>query len=83
MSHAPPRDPGGAKCITGFRSPAVALNLTGSACAVNGSNCRAISTDPTLQRDLRDQEAEINDDLSVLKLYPMLSVGFSWRFGDN
>lgn len=65
------------------RSPAVALNLTGSACAVNGSNCRAISTDPTLQRDLRDQEAQINDDLSVLKLYPMLSVGFSWRFGDN
>ena len=35
---------------------------------------------PTLQADLRKEEAQLNDDISVLTLIPVLSFGFSIKF---
>jgi hypothetical protein len=62
------------------RAPTATLNLAGSACLPNGTNCRNIATEPLLQADLRQEEANLNDDLSVLKMIPIISVGFSYGF---
>jgi hypothetical protein len=61
-------------------APAASLSLGGSACLQNGSNCRNIASDPTLQADVREQEATLNDDLSMLKMIPVISFGFGYRF---
>jgi hypothetical protein len=62
------------------RAPTATLSLAGSACLPNGTNCRNIATEPLLQADLRQEEANLNDDLSVLKIIPVISVGFSYGF---
>ena len=61
-------------------APTMDLNLTGSACTRNGANCRNIATDPTLQAEVAQEEAQMNDDISVLKLLPVVSIGFSFKF---
>ena len=62
------------------RAPTAALSLTGSACLPNGTNCRNVATEPSLQADVRQEEANLNDDLKVLKVIPVFSVGFGYRF---
>ena len=59
------------------RAPTAKLNLAGSACLPNGSNCRTIATEPLLQADVQQEQANLNDDLSVLKIIPVISFGFS------
>lgn len=61
-------------------SPTAALSLGGSACARNGTNCRNLATDPQLQADLNREVAQLNDDLTVLKVIPVISVGYSFKF---
>lgn len=61
-------------------SPTAVLNLSGSACASNGTNCRDIATEPQLQADLKEEQAQLNDDLTVLKVIPVISLGFSVKF---
>jgi hypothetical protein len=62
------------------RAPTATLSLAGSACLPNGTNCRNIATEPLLQADLRQEEANLNGDLSVLKILPVISFGFSYGF---
>ena len=62
------------------RAPVLTLSLLGSACAQNGTNCRNIATDPTLQADVTRQQAKVNSDLSSLKAFPVVSLGFSYKF---
>ena len=62
------------------RAPTAVFSLTGSACSTNGQNCRDLATDAGLQRDITDEQDQLNDDLSPLTIYPVVSVGFSWRF---
>lgn len=62
------------------RAPVATLNLGGSACLPNGTICRNVATEPLLQADLRQQEAKVNADLDVLKIIPVLSFGFGYRF---
>jgi hypothetical protein len=62
------------------RAPTGALNLGGSACLPNGTNCRNVATEPLLQADVRQQEADLNDDLEALKIIPVISFGFGYRF---
>lgn len=62
------------------RAPTGTLNLGGSACLTNGTNCRNVATEPVLQADVRQQEAKLNDDLTVLKVIPVFSIGFGYRF---
>src|SRR5882672_925577 len=57
-------------------SPTASLNLAGSACLPNGTNCRNIASEPVLQADVRQQETKVNDDISVLKIIPVFSFGF-------
>ncbi|HEX4345997.1 MAG TPA: hypothetical protein VHZ73_00395 [Vicinamibacterales bacterium] len=63
------------------KQPTATLTLAGNACASNGTNCRPIATDPTLQSDLASQVAKINKDLEPLKALPIFQMGFGYRFG--
>jgi len=62
------------------RAPIATLSLGGSACARNGGNCRNIASDSTLQAEMKQQVAQMNEDISVLKILPVLSFGFSVKF---
>ena len=62
------------------RAPTAVLNLGGSACLPNGSNCRNVATEPSLQAEVRQEEAQLNDDIEVFKLIPVFSIGFGYRF---
>ena len=62
------------------RSPTATLNLGGGACLPNGTNCRNVETEPVLQADVREQESNLNDDIQVLKMIPVFSFGFGYRF---
>lgn len=62
--------------------PTAVLSFTGSACALNGTNCRDVLTDATIQGEVRNQQATLNSDLNkpYLKYYPVLSFGLGFRF---
>ena len=62
------------------KAPTGLLSLGGSACDANGNNCRNIAAEPRLQADLAKEQATMNSDLEVLKLIPVLSLGFSYKF---
>jgi hypothetical protein len=62
------------------RAPTTILAFGGTACDQNGANCRSISTDPTLQADVAREQIKMNSDLSPLKILPVLSIGFSYKF---
>jgi hypothetical protein len=61
------------------RAPVFALALTGNACD-SGGNCRPIATDPTLKADLAKQVSDVNSDISPLQAYPVMSLGFGFKF---
>ena len=62
------------------QAPTGTLHLTGSACDQGGNNCRSIATDATLQAEVRKQEAELNDNIDVLKFIPVFSIGVAFSF---
>lgn len=57
-----------------------ALNLAGNACDTNGTNCVNAATDPTVQSSVQSEEAKINHKLNPFKYYPVISLGFGYRF---
>lgn len=61
-------------------SPTTTLAFGGSACNRSGGNCRNIASDPTLQADVAREQQKIDDELSVLKIIPVFSIGFSFKF---
>jgi len=62
------------------RAPTMTLAFGGSACFQNGTNCRNVATDPTLMADVAKEQSNMNSDLSPLKIIPVLSLGFSYKF---
>lgn len=63
------------------------LNLNGSACSAPGINCQNVSSYPQIQNDIRAEENKINNGeppwdvvRKVLKYYPVMSLGFGFRF---
>ena len=62
------------------RAPTTALTFSGSACNQNGSSCRNVANDPALQADVTREQTYMNSDLSLLKVIPVLSLGFSYKF---
>jgi hypothetical protein len=56
------------------------LNLTGNACAPNGTNCVNAATDPTVQANVLAEQTKLNNKLSPFKYYPVISTGFGYRF---
>jgi len=61
-------------------SPQASLSLRGTACDPTGLNCRNAATDPTVQASLMSEQGKINHDLSPFKLYPIISLGFGYKF---
>jgi hypothetical protein len=62
------------------RSPTASLSLGGSACDVNGANCRSVATDPGIQSNVAIEQGKVNNDLEPFKFYPVISIGFGYRF---
>jgi hypothetical protein len=61
-------------------SPHAALNLAGRACSPNGTNCVNVATDPGVQASIAAEQAKLNHDLSLFKFYPLISLGFGFKF---
>lgn len=61
--------------------PQVGLNLGGSVCDPASGVCQPIANDPQAQANVALEAKQIKSDLSPLKTYPILSVGFSYNFG--
>lgn len=57
-------------------SPSVALDARGT---VNGGAID-VATDPTVQAELRKEEANLEEDLKDFELYPVISLGLGYRF---
>jgi len=61
--------------------PKTTLNLAGTACdPVTGLACVNVATDPTLQAQIIAQQNKINKDASIVKFYPLASLGIGIRF---
>lgn len=60
--------------------PNVAFSLTGKACDSKGHHCAGITSDPTGQNYIANERAEISQDLSPFKFYPVVSGGFAFNF---
>jgi hypothetical protein len=60
-------------------TPTTALNFTGSVCDTTGNNCPNIATDSTFQSSVASQQAKFNNDISFLKFYPIISLGFGFK----
>ncbi len=62
-------------------APIGVLSFTGTACNQNGSNCRDIGTDATIQAEVKKQNVTLNDTSSKYGRYlPVVSLGFGIRF---
>ena len=61
-------------------SPKATLNLQGSVCDAPGVNCRTIASDATVQSQILSEQTKINNSMSFFKVYPIISVGFGYRF---
>jgi hypothetical protein len=60
--------------------PKVKLNLNGTTCSSNGLACLDVAGNPLVQSDIRAQETKLTNNLSLLRYYPVVSLGFGYRF---
>ncbi len=60
-------------------SPRTALTLTGAACDPSGAFCRSVN-DRTIQSSLAAEIAKLNKSAGGYKVYPVMSLGFGYRF---
>ena len=60
-------------------SPTVLMNFAGSVCDPTGANCQSISTFPGFQGSVTAQQIKFQNDISFLKFYPMVSIGFGLK----
>ena len=62
-------------------SPNAKLGLTGSACVVSPTaGCLNTATDPTVQSNVQSEQNKLNSDLNPFKYYPVVALGFSYKF---
>lgn len=61
-------------------SPKATLGLAGNVCDSTGVNCRSVATDPTVQSNVISEQNKINNSMSFFKVYPIISVGFGYKF---
>ncbi len=61
-------------------SARVALNLLGNVCAPGGSNCRAISSDSTVQANVLSEQNKISKDINPYRFFPVISLGVGFNF---
>jgi hypothetical protein len=61
-------------------TPLVNFNLSGNVCDSMGDPCSPIDNDPTALADEQQQRNKINNDISPLRFFPILSLGIGWSF---
>jgi hypothetical protein len=61
-------------------SPKATLNLTGNVCDSTGANCHNVSGDSVFQSNVIAQQTKLNNDMSFFKVYPVISLGFGYKF---
>jgi hypothetical protein len=61
-------------------APKASLTLAGTACSNPAVICVNAGTDPTVQSNVQSEVAKVNHDVSILKIYPLASVGFAVNF---
>jgi hypothetical protein len=60
-------------------SPKTTLNLTGNVCNAPGIGCTS-TANSTVQSNVVAEQTKINKSLSAFKAYPIISVGFGYKF---
>lgn len=60
--------------------PKLALSLAGTTCDVNGKNCQTIASNTSIQQNITAQQNTYQNDLNALRFYPILSIGFGYKF---
>ena len=61
-------------------SPKASLGLTGTACDSTLTICHNAGTDPTIQSNIVSEQNKVNNSMSFFKVYPIISVGFGYKF---
>jgi hypothetical protein len=61
-------------------NPKTSLAFAGNVCAAPGTFCSSAITDAAVQSNIASEENKINNNLSALKVYPIISGGFGFRF---
>jgi hypothetical protein len=61
-------------------SPKATLALSGNACGSAGVNCMNAATNGEIQSNVVSEQAKINNSMSFFKAYPLISLGFGYRF---
>jgi hypothetical protein len=61
-------------------SPNTSLEFTGNVCTSPGVNCTGAASDPAVQRNILSEQKKINNSLSLLRVYPIMSSGFAVTF---
>lgn len=61
-------------------SPQTTLAFTGNVCDAPGINCRPVASDATVQANVISEQGKINHSLSPIKVWPIISVGFGYKF---
>ena len=61
-------------------APNTRFTLLGTACDVSGVHCRGVLSDATIQADVRSGEKTMQNDLSFMKYYPVVSLEFGYHF---
>jgi hypothetical protein len=59
-------------------APVVAVQLNGTACTHQG--CFNAGTDPSTQKNLKQQLHDVRDSANKFPVYPIASLGFAFRF---
>jgi hypothetical protein len=62
-------------------APKINFKLMGTACDNQG--CDSIATDPGTQADLQQELTDINNQITPLRFYPIISIGLAWAFGSH
>jgi hypothetical protein len=60
-------------------SPKTTLNLGGNVCTSPGLNCTSTASS-SVQSNVIAEQAKINKSMSPFKVYPIISVGFGYKF---
>jgi hypothetical protein len=60
--------------------PSTSFTMLGSACDPTGQNCSKLAADSGIQSDIRAGEQTMQDDLSIMNYYPIVSVSLGYRF---
>ncbi|HLZ40659.1 MAG TPA: hypothetical protein VKQ11_06850 [Candidatus Sulfotelmatobacter sp.] len=61
-------------------SPKATLGLAGNVCDSPGGSCRSAATDPNVQSNVISEQNKVNNSMSFFKAYPIISLGFGYKF---